>query len=153
MDHLRGAREYAEAHRLEGLLFLGDLNARHTNWNDSTVNPNGNVLDGKLDSSVKILNKGEPIFLACNGNSVNDLCLISGKITNQTFTLATDEDIELLTGAPNRGHLPVTVVCSRPSTTFNSQRKPWLDKTNWEEWREIIESKLEIIQEFDPTAL
>ena len=141
-----------EAHKLEGLLFLGDLNARNTNWN-STVNPHGVVLDEKLDSSVKVLHKGEPTFLACNGNSVIDLCQISGKITNQTFTLNTDEDVELFTGAPNRGHIPVTFICSRPSTTFRSQRKPWIDEAKWEKWREVIESKLGFIQEVDPTAL
>ena len=86
-------------------------------------------------------------------DSVIDQFLVSGKITNQTFTLATDEVVELFTGAPNRGHIPVTVVWSRPSTTFCSQRKPWIDKANWVEWRDIIESKLEIIQEDDRTAL
>ena len=112
----RTAQEHVEAYKLEGLLFLGDLNARHTNWNDNTANPHGVLLDKKLYSRVKTLNKGEPTFLACNGNSVIDLCLISGKITNQTFTLATDEDVELFTGAPNRGHRPATAVWSRPST-------------------------------------
>ena len=38
LSQLRRTQEYVEAHRLEGLLFLGDLNARHTNWSDSTVN-------------------------------------------------------------------------------------------------------------------
>ena len=141
-----------EAHTLECLLFLGDLNARHTNWNDSPFNPHGVVLDAKLDLSVKMLNKGEPTSLTCNGNSVIDLCLISGKISDQTFTLATDKEVELFTGAPNRGQIPVTVVWSRPSTTFRTKRKPRIDKANWEEWREIIETKPEIIQENDPIA-
>ena len=126
----------------------------HTNWNDSTASPHGVVLDEELDSSVKIRKNGEPIFLACNGNSVINLCLISGKVTNQTFTLAADEDVELFNGPTNRWHTTVIVVRSYPSTTtFRSQRKPWIDKANWEEWRETFESKLELIQEDDPTAL
>ena len=123
-----------------------------TKRNDSPVKTHGVVLDAKLELSVKILIKCEPTSLSCNGNSVIDLCLISGKISDHTFTLATDKEVELFTGAPNRGQIPVTVVWSRPSTTFRTKRKPRIDKANWEEWREIIETKPEIIQENDPIA-
>ena len=91
---------------------------------------------------MKIPNKAEPTITACNGNSVIDQCLISGKMTNQTFFLAANEDVKL-----------IKVVRSRPSKILLSQRKPWIDEANSEEWREVIKSKLEIVQEDDPTAL
>ena len=62
-------------------------------------------------------------------------------MTSQTFFLATNEDVKL-----------VKIVRSRPSKIL-SQRKPWIDESSSEEWREVIKSKLEIIQEDDPTAL
>ena len=52
LSELRKAHEYVEAHNPEGLLFLGDLNARHANWNDSTANAHGVLLGEKLDSSL-----------------------------------------------------------------------------------------------------
>ena len=62
LSQIRRAQEYVEAHELEGLLFLGDLNARHTNWNDSTVNPHGVVPDENLTQVWKSSIKVSPHF-------------------------------------------------------------------------------------------
>ena len=111
-------------HNLDGVLFLGDCNARHCSWRDSICNPNGYLLLESLSAEDNILNNGEATFLSSNGSSVIDLCIVSGRIGTQVgFELTTDANIELFTGAPQRGHIPLIVKCnlSRTTDTFNSE--------------------------------
>ena len=49
-------------HNLDGVLFLGDCNARHCLWSDSICNPNGYLLLESLSAEANILNNGEKTF-------------------------------------------------------------------------------------------
>ena len=92
-------------HNLDGVLFLGAWNTTHRLWGDSICNPNGYLLLESLSAEDNILNKGEKTFLSSNGSSVIDLCIVSGRIATQVrFELTTDPNVELFTGAPQRGH-------------------------------------------------
>ena len=92
-------------HNLDGVLFLGDCNAKHCLWGDSICNPNGYLLLKSPSAENNILNNGEKTFLSSNGSSVIDLCIVSGRIATQVgFELTTDPNVELFTGAPQRGH-------------------------------------------------
>ena len=64
---------FYHSHNLDGVLFLGDCNARHCLCGDSVYNPNGNLLLEKLSAEDNILNNGEATFLSSNGSSVIDL--------------------------------------------------------------------------------
>ena len=70
-------------HNLDGVLFLGDCNARHCLWGDSICNPNGYLLLESLSAEDKILNNGKATFLSSNGSSAIDLCIVSGRIAAQ----------------------------------------------------------------------
>ena len=64
----------------------------------------------KIVDAFSILNNGDPTFNSTNGSNIIDLCLFYGRIVSQNeHNLTTDEYVELFTGAPNRGHLPVLV--------------------------------------------
>ena len=83
-------------HSLDGVLFLGDCNARHCLWGDSICNPNGYLLLESLSAEDNVLKNGEKIFLSSIGSSVIDLCIVSGRIATQVgFKLTTDPNVEL----------------------------------------------------------
>ena len=118
---------------LDGMLFLGDCNARHCLGGDSISNPNGYLLVESLSAEDNILNNGEKIFLSSNGSSVIDLCIVKGRIATQVgFELTTDPNVELFTGAPQRGHILLLVKCNLIRTTEEGNTKPWLQKADWE---------------------
>ena len=92
---------FYQQHNLDGLLLLGECNARHCFWADSTCNPNGYLLLEILSSEDNSLKNGETTFLATNGSIVIDLCIVSGRIATQVgFKLTNDPNIELFTGTP-----------------------------------------------------
>ena len=138
-------------HSLGGVLFLGDCNARHCLWGDSICNPNGYLLLESLSAEDNILNNGEKTVLSSNGSSVIDLCIVSGRIATQVgFELTTDPNVELFTGAPQRGHIPLIVKCNLSRTREKANTKPWLQKADWEAWQNVLEksshASLEAVQ-------
>ena len=91
------------------------------------------------------------LFLSSNGSSVIDLCLVSGRIATQVgFELTTDPNVELFTGAPQRGHIPSIVKCNLSRTTEEGSTKPWLQKADWEACQNVLEksshASLEAVQ-------
>ena len=104
-----------------------------------------------LSAEDNILNNGEKTFLSSNGSSVIDLCIVSGRIATQVgFELTTDPNVELFTGAPQRGHIRLIVKCNLSRTTEEGNTKPWLLKADWEAWQNVLEklshSLLEAVQ-------
>ena len=88
------------------VLALGDLNARHPNWGDSTNDSHGNIVDEYVSE------KHLTIWSDYVGNSFQ--CTNSGSRFN--FVINTkpvlyeqylDEEVELFTRAPAGGHIPV----------------------------------------------
>ena len=125
---------------LDGVLFLGDCNARHCLWGDSICNPNGYLLVESLSAEDNVLNNGEKTFLSSNGSSVIDLCIVSGRIATQVgFELTTDPNVELFTGVPQRGHIALIAKCNLSRTTEEGNTKPWLQKADWEAWQNVLE--------------
>ena len=93
-------------HNPDGVLFLGDCNAKHCLWGDSICNPNGHLLLESLPAEDNILNNGEKKFLSSIASSGIYLCIVSGRIARQVgFELTTDPNVELFTGAPQHGHI------------------------------------------------
>ena len=74
---IQSCKTYADKNCLNGALFFGDLNARHTYWGDKSCNLLGEELV-QIADHFSILNDGEPTFLAANGYSVIDLCICYG---------------------------------------------------------------------------
>ena len=97
---IQSCKTYVEKNCLNGALFFGDFNARHTNWGDKSCNLLGEEL-GQIAEYFSILNDGEPTFLAANGSSVIDLCKCDGPLFNRCkHSLSTDAFAELFIGAP-----------------------------------------------------
>ena len=129
-------------HELDGMLFMGDCNARHYYWGDSSCNKNGDMLVENIAIDDIIVNDGEETFLASNGSSVIDLCIVTGSLANKhKFQLTTDTESELFTGAPQRGHVPVFVTSQVPDQQIRSSTKPWLEKADWNKWACALEEE------------
>ena len=131
---------FYQQHNLDGVLFLGDCNARHCLWGDSVCNPNGYPLLESLSDEDNILNNGEATFLSTNGASVINTCIVSGRIATQVgFELTTDPNIEIFTRVPQGGHILLIVKCNRIRTTEEEKSKPWLQKADWEAWQNVLD--------------
>ena len=116
-----------EAHNLkcEGILIVGDLNARHQNWGDTTNNQHGSkILEFSQQQNLNIWsNFAGNTFQCHNGGSRIDLVLSNINIIHRQYI---DEEIELFSGAPQRGHVPVWTECSL-SKTYKDFRKTVFD--------------------------
>ena len=138
------AINFAKENNMKGVLFVGDLNARSTLWGDSRNNKNGVTLEHYIENKlVKILNNGEKTFYSVNGSSVIDLCMTTDQLTNWKSTFYTDIDVELLTGYPSRGHVPVYAKFVLPGSYSTEKVTTFkLDDVNWKKWRDSLEDKL-----------
>ena len=141
IKRLEACKVYADTNHMEGVLLFGDCNARHLYWDDQKCNALGNELIS-LVPTYTILNDGQPTFLSINGQSVIDLCICYGNFINQyKCSLTTDEDTELFTGAPSRGHLPVLVSLVESKSGYFKE-KPWIEKAMWDDWRAHLETEM-----------
>lgn len=136
----------AEAVRLKavGVILCGDLNSRHTVWHDTTTNQYGKDLIESIDHlSFSISSARTPSFLAVNGSSNIDLFITSNNLSNQLSTPTTDVEVELFSGAPLRGHVPVLahLLLKVPATATFTERIS-LVSTDWGKWRQDLEGKL-----------
>ena len=126
---IQSCRTYVDKNCLNGALFFGDLNARHTYWGDKSCNLLGEELV-QIADHFSILNDGESTFLAANGYSVIDLCICYGPPFDRCkYSLSTDEFAELFTGAPQRGHVPVIMRLERSSITEKT-KKLWIENAD-----------------------
>ena len=127
---------------LNGALFVGDLNARHTYWGDTSCNLLGEELV-QIADHFSILNDGESTFLAANGYSVIDLCICYGPLFDRCkHSLSTDEFTELFTGAPQRGHVPVIMRLERSSITKKT-KKLGIEEADRVGWTSFIEGRID----------
>ena len=126
----------------KGMLFFGDLNARYTYCGDTTANDHATMLVDRLNENVAVINIGEPTFLASNGHSVIDLCILTHSLSSKPTCLTTDKETELFTGAPTRGHIPVCLELKLSAEPHAVQFKPWIEKADWESWRNFLEQEI-----------
>ena len=88
---------------------------------------------------VNILNDGEYTFHAAIGTSIIDLFIVTDSTTSWNFSLYTDTEVELLTGYPNRGHVPVFVAFDITIKSSNRKTKSDLENADWDRWRVALE--------------
>ena len=89
--------------------------------------------------------------MSFSGSSVIDLCIVIGRIATQVgFEIKTGPNVELFTGAPQGGHIPLIKKCNLSRTTEEGNTKPWLQKADWEAWQNVLEksshASLEAVQ-------
>ena len=99
----------------------------------------GTLLEDYIGTDFAILNGPEPTFLAKNGSSVIDLIICCGSICDNPHRSSVDKDVELFSGAPIRGHIPVTVEFQSVSEAKTTKSKPWIEKADWDNWSLFLE--------------
>lgn len=129
----------------KGIILIGDMNARHQMWGDSTSNEYGRKLFEKLDQSqFSIMTADTPSFLCTNGSSCIDLVIVSNNIVNKINNITTDSEVELFSGAPMRGHLPVIIsIANNRSQPTPPTERMCIKDMDWDKWAEDIESAVE----------
>ena len=91
-----------------GVILSGDFNSRHPSWGDTLSNDYGKKLVDSLDhTTYSISISKSPTFLCTNGGSYIDFSIISNNIVDRVSSCTTDDSVELFSGAPTTGHVPV----------------------------------------------
>ena len=126
-------------------ILMGDFNARHYAWGDKCITPNGKRLSESLDNCLySICTSNTPTFLCSNkgveGSSYIDLVIISNNLAESIQSFYTDEEEELWTGSPLRGHVPLMFELN---ITSQHEKTPLVEKLDlskmkWEEWTNHI---------------
>ena len=138
---IQSCKTYVDKNCLNGALFFGVLNARHTYWGDKLSNLLGEDLV-QIADNFSILNDGEPTFLAGNSYSAIDLFCYGPLFDRCKHSRSTDEFAELLTSAPQKGHVPVIMRLERSSITEKT-KKLWIEKADWVGWTSFIEGRID----------
>ena len=121
-------------------IIIGDLNSKHTNWNNSSINYRGSQLNNWLcENEIKynciLLNSQIPTLYNCN--SYIDIALVKNM---------PNCNIEVLNEF-NSDHLPVLVTVNEipvdhePGKTFLNY-----SKANWSKFRTIIEQEIRLTE-------
>ena len=150
VKNISKAMEYREKMKIKELIVLGDFNCRHTLWKDSTTNSRGIMLEQFANQhQLACIFPNSKTFVCGSGGSVIDLALIkNGKLLDLYQTSSVDLEVELFTGAPTRGHLPVIHNFNLPSAFNNASKFPTtiyrdLKKTDWSYWQEALSDNLD----------
>ena len=131
--------------KAKGIVLAGDFNSRNTAWGDSITNSYGRQLFEQLDNKLfKILTSCTPTFLCEDGSSYIDLFIVTNNITEKIQPCYTDDLVELYSGAPSRGHVPVLTEIKDVKTQPDVVREKLdIESTNWEEWSQDLENTLD----------
>ena len=131
-----------------GVILTGDFNARHASWGDTTSNAYGKKLVELLDSTkYSICHANSPTFLSTNGSSCIDLMIITNNLVENVEYIRTDTEVELHSGAPFRGLLPLisSFRINTPRMARQAQATVKISTNNisWERWTSDLEQSLE----------
>ena len=165
MNMLKEAEIKKQEMKASGIILMGDFNARHYAWGDKCITPNGKRLSESLDNCLySICTSNTPTFLCSNkgveGSSYIDLVIISNNLAESIQSFYTDEEEELWTGSPLRGHVPLMFELNITSQHEKTPvvEKLDLSKMKWEEWTNHIEDSVSEAEDYmadeeDPYAL
>ena len=143
---LQAAEKEKQRLHASGIILTGDFNARHPSWGDKQINYYGRSLANSLDNTrYSICTSKSPTFLCSKGSSYIDLSIISNELADSVIDCKTDEGVELFSGAPTRGHVPLltTLSINRDDSPSNVIDKIDLSKMKWNEWTKHIEDSIE----------
>ena len=143
---LKEAEKKKEELKASGIILMGDFNSRHLSWGDKLINYYGRCLAESLDyTRYSICTSQSPTFLCSNGSSYIDLSIISNDLVESVVSCVTDEEVELFSGAPIRGHVPlvISLKVNRDAASPTITEKLDLSKMKWEGWSKHIEDSIE----------
>lgn len=120
-------------------IIAGDLNCRHTTWNNHTNNANGLTLHNYvLNNDVNIHYTSEPTHFPPNGSTPTFIDLIINKNVNNLSDPHTDTDL-------SSDHNPVIFQLKNQHTPYPTP-KTWRSykNTDWDKFRRYITHKIQI---------
>ena len=145
------AQQYSEKHGIDGIVMAGDFNARDAWWNDHTTNNNGTILKKFIENSkCSIISPGTDTFSCTSkegkkGGSVIDLIVCSESLTRSFECCTVDQTPILRTGAPGRGHWPVTSKIRIQGALDERKKKSivysWKG-VEWDDWKRKLDETL-----------
>ena len=147
LNNIANGLEYAKKYKIKNVIILGDFNCRHRKWSDLVSNKNGEILDKYMsDNTLSCLSPNAYTFSQSNGGSVIDLAFVSADVSKIYHSSSVDQNIELFSGAPQKGHFPAV----HQFKTTNIQPKKGdttliykdLKNTDWSKWTSVLNSKL-----------
>ena len=144
LDMLKAAEGMQGKLKAAGIILTGDVNARHRSWGDNINCSYGNKLCESLDHSLyTICTAKTPTFLCVDGGSYIDLMIISNRLVESVSSCNTNTSVELFSGAPARGHVPlITKLVVHDIQNTNVNVKLDLTTMRWEEWTAFIEKSI-----------
>ena len=136
-------------HKASAVILCGDFNAKHTEWGNNTVDDYGKKLFENLDKTkFSILTSEQPTFICKNretiGTSHIDLTIVTNNLIEKLESCDTNNTVELWTGAPKRGHVPLLTYFNTKTCIANKEavEKINMDKINWKTWSDDLDSKI-----------
>ena len=144
LEMLKAAEGMQGKLKAAGIIMTGDLNARHRSWGDNINCSYGNRLCESLDhSSYTICTAKTQTFLCADGGSFIDLMIISNRLVDSVSSCSTNTSVELFSGAPTRGHVPLITDLVVHGIENNSIKvKLDLATMKWEDWTATIENSI-----------
>ena len=136
-------------HKAIAIILSGDFNAKHIAWGNHTTDTYGKKLFENIDKTkFTILTSKEPTYLCRNGpvsgSSYIDLTIVTNNMIENLDSCKTNDTVELWSGAPKRGHVPLLTSFNTKTCVTNTEaiQKINLDKVNWNLWSDDIETKI-----------
>ena len=117
----------------KNIIILGDFNARHLMWGDSTTNPRGRILEDFMENNqIYYLNDDEPTHISSNGSMSNiDLTLCNRN-------LITSLRWEVLDEPYGSDHFPIKITFNQEKNTPVTPK--WvLKRADWESFTELMQ--------------
>ena len=143
MQQLEYASQNIQNFECTELMMLGDLNARHPLWNDYKTNDHGKWVLQKCNESNLTVSDiiNENTFLCTNGGSIIDITVHTAGVTTLIESQYVDEEPELFSGAPARGHIPVWTIMTISHDHQKVRESSAWSKGNWTQFTEVLETK------------
>ena len=147
LKNITDALQYSHKYKIDKIILLGDFNCRHEKWGDSVSNKNGKILEDFTNCQNFLgLSPNTHTFRHLTGGSVIDIAFVSPKLSLLYHTSSVDDEVELFSGAPIRGHLPVIHQFRLIKNVSNHKKSialyKDLENTNWTAWRSELSELL-----------
>ena len=147
LTNIDKARSYCSKQKIKNMVILGDFNSRNTIWKDSTTNKRGTDLAEYLSKySLLCITPNAQTFLCTNGGSTIDLALLSPSMAAVHNATSVDGQVELFSGAPLRGHVPVIhqfIIAKSNNEKEKCMEYKDIKNTNWQIWKEELAMEID----------
>ena len=147
-ENIKSAFHFSKKYKIKNVLILGDFNCRHSKWGDTLTNKLGELLD-EFTTSQNLLGLSPSTFTfkSINGGSVIDLAFATPTISKTYHSSSVDQNVELFSGAPLRGHFPVIHQFKNQGVPIQTKDSPTyymdLQNTDWKKWKAELASELQ----------